>query len=168
MDKKEALYNLIDRLSGYEIHGTITSKEKEILEGAKKEVAEIETKEQVGVEAERHTRSREMKQRRGRGKSEEYVCAKKTKGVVVGRSKAVNVNGKWYQTDCQKPPDVLTPPYSFEVKNQVMPKRIVSAMSQAVGNSPPGLTPKVWWRDRTDGIRYVIELMPDFLDDHIG
>jgi len=113
-------------------------------------------------------KSREMKQRRWRGKNEERACSKMTKGVVVGRSKAVKVNDWWFQIDCTKPPDVIAPPYSFEVKNKKFPKTVASAMAQAVKNCPQGLTPKLWWRDRETGARYIIELLPDFLGDHIG
>jgi len=105
---------------------------------------------------------------RYRGKGEEYACAKKTNGVVVGRSKAVMVRGKSYRTDCQKPPDVISPPYAFEVKNKPISKAVEKAMRQAWANCPEGLSPRVWWRDTKTGDRYLIEMVRDFLDDHIG
>ena len=108
-----------------------------------------------------------QKRAKWRGKNEERACSKLVKGVVVGRSKVVKVGDKYIQVNCQKPPDVVSPPYSFEVKNKIMPKSLVKAMTQAVNNCPQGLTPKLWWRDRDSGVRYLIELVPDFLDDHI-
>ena len=107
------------------------------------------------------------KQSRWRGRNEERACAKMTKGVVVGRSKAVRVGDNFIQVNCQKPPDVVAPPYSFEVKNRPFPKSVSDAMSQAISNCPAGLTPKLWWRDRDTGIRYLIEIVKDFIDDHI-
>lgn len=111
--------------------------------------------------------SQERKQARWRGKNEERACAKMTKGVVVGRSKAVKVDGQWYQTDCQKPPDIISPPFSFEVKNKKLPKTVADAMSQAIRNAPTGLIGKVWWRDKESGVRYIIETVHDFIADHI-
>ena len=109
------------------------------------------------------------KQSRWRGKNEERTCSKMTKGVVVGRSKAVKVGDKFIQVNCQKPPDVLSPPYySFEVKNKPFPKSVSDAMTQAVNNAPENMMPLVWWRDRDTGVRYIIQVVKDFMDEHIA
>ncbi len=114
--------------------------------------------------------SREMKQRRGRGRYGEMRLAKKVNGVVVGRSKAVHLpSGKWQQVNCNMPPDVVTDMFSFESKWLLhVPANIKKVMTQAVRNAPEGLTPVGVIGDRIGHDVYYIMMERDFLVLHIG
>lgn len=162
------LYEQINYWEDVALFAELPEQDKILLAGYKEELSWLILKETEEKQVVKEEKSKKGKQAKWRGSNEERACAKITKGVVVGRSKAVVVNDKWYKTDCQKPPDVLSPPYSFEVKNRPFPKSISQAMTQAISNAPEGLTGKVWWRDRASGVRYIVEVLPDFIDDHIG
>lgn len=166
--RKQWLSEQIWELAGKDAFGNLSGNEKILLDSYKQEYQQILDKEAQEKAEKTKEISDRVKKSRARGKKEEYTCAKMTHGVVVGRSKAVQVNGRWYNTDCQKPPDVIAPPYSLEVKNRPIPKSIEKAMNQAVANAPENLMPLVWWRDKQTGDRYIIQLVRDFLADHIS
>jgi len=102
-----------------------------------------------------------------RGSNFERRVAKLIKGVVVGRSKAVRVNDRWIQTDCQQPPDVVNEWLSVECKYyKKLPIWLDKVMIQAIRNAPDGLIPVAWVGGREDGSRFVIMTERDFLDLH--
>ena len=110
----------------------------------------------------------ERKRARWRGSNFERRIAKKVHGVVVGRSKAVKVNDKWIQTNCQQPPDVVTECFSFECKYMKgLPKSELRAMSQAIRNAPEGLTPVSVRGDRDGNCIYSMT-EADWLAWHVG
>lgn len=110
--------------------------------------------------------SREMKQRRGRGKYGERRLAKKVGGVVVGRSKAVVTSkGKVIKINCMKPPDVVTDIFSFESKwLEKLSVELETDMGQAISNAPEGLTPVLVWGNRKTGVCYYVMTEHDWLD----
>jgi len=111
----------------------------------------------------------QRKQARWRGKNYERRVARLIKGVVVGRSKAVKIQGKFIQTNCQKPPDVVNLWLSVECKYwKELPVWLDKIMTQAVRNGPEGLTPVAWVGDREAKTNYVILLERDFVDLLIG
>jgi len=113
---------------------------------------------------------RAVKQAQWRGKYGERRLAKKVNGVVCGRSKAVKCpNGQWVKIDCQKPPDVVAPPFSYESKwLKSVPKMLMKVMTQAQRNCPTGLTPVAVIGDREARVVYYIMLESDFIAWHIG
>ncbi len=115
-------------------------------------------------------KSREMKQRRGRGHYGETRLAKKVGGVVVGRSKyIVTPSGKGIKINCQKPPDVVNDWASFESKYILhVPKMLQRVMTQAISNAPEGLTPWGVIGDREQRTVYYICIEKDWLELHGG
>jgi len=112
---------------------------------------------------------RDRKRARWRGKNYERRVAKLIKGIVVGRSKAVKVQDKWIQINCQKPPDVVNVWLSVECKYwKELPVWLDKIMTQAVRNAPASLTPVGWVGDREAKVNYVILLERDFVDLLIG
>lgn len=107
---------------------------------------------------------------RQNGKYGERRLAKRVNGVVVGRSKAVKLpDGSWLQVNCQRPPDVVTPIFSFESKWLTrIPANIRKIMTQAVTNAPEGLTPVGVIGDRTGHEVYYVMMEKDFLELHVG
>jgi hypothetical protein len=111
------------------------------------------------------TSPQKLSKERGRGL--EYRIAKAVNGVRVGRSKAVKVNGKWIQTDCQRPPDVVNSWASFECKSRKnVPQLISKGMGQAVHNAPDGHACFLVIYDREQRCAYVIQTLQQFLDLH--
>jgi len=113
--------------------------------------------------------AQERKQSRWRGRNYERRVAKLIKGVVVGRSKAVKVQGKFIQINCQKPPDVVNVWLSVECKYWAeLPAWLDKVMTQAVKNCPKeqGLTAIAWVGDREAKTNYIIMTERDFLDLH--
>lgn len=162
------LNHLIDRELGIE-QPPLSPTEKTELRALQKRAHEL-GREKVKQEAiEKEEKSREMKRRRGRGRYGEARLAKKVGGVVVGRSKAVKVGGKWIKTDCQKPPDVVTEVFSFESKwLKNVPAMLHSVMMQAVSNAPKDLTPVGVIGDREQHIVYYIMCEKDWISWHGG
>ena len=106
---------------------------------------------------------------RWRGKNLERTIADKVHGVVCGRSKAVKVERKWIQINPQQPPDVINEWASFECKSRKsVPKLIKDGMTQSIRNAPEGLIPYLILYDRGDRNYYVVQMLHDFLDLHIG
>jgi len=71
------------------------------------------------------------KNSRKRGKNYEYRVAKKIKGLVVGRSKAIKVGDEYVEVDCQKPPDVVNSWLSVETKHwRTLPAWLHKVMAQ--------------------------------------
>ena len=170
-DRKEELYRIIDHLHDVSLWGDLTLNEQKQLEEAETELASIVAKEKTMKELEaKETRTR-VKRAQYRGKNYERRVAKLIKGVVVGRSKAVPIAGRFIQINCQKPPDVVNDWLSVECKYwRELPKNITKIMSQAMANCPreQGLTPIAWIGDREAKTNYVIMTERDFLDLHIG
>lgn len=111
----------------------------------------------------------QRKRARWRGKNYERRVSKLIKGVVVGRSKAVKVQDKFIQIDCQRPPDVVNLWLSVECKYwKELPVWLDKVMTQAVKNAPTGLTPVGWVGDREARVNYVILTERDFLEHFIG
>jgi hypothetical protein len=110
------------------------------------------------------------KRSRGRGRYGEARWAKKTGGVVVGRSKAVKLpSGKWIQVNCQKPPDVVDDLFSYENKHyKNLPAWLEKVMTQATSNCPEGLIPVAHVGDRECRTYYCIIPEKDWLDLHYG
>lgn len=168
--EKAKLYDTIDCLTDKDPGGggVLSPQESKQLRDAQARLKEIEAqeaKEKQGVEREV---SRKVKQAQHRGRNAEYACAKETKGVRVGRSKAVLVGDRYVQVNCQKPPDVLSPPFfSWECKNTKIPKAISKAMKQAIDNAPESFIPQVWWYDKGSQVTYIVSLKRDFLGLHI-
>ena len=102
-----------------------------------------------------------------RGSYGERRLAKKVKGVVVGRSKAVVVNGTTIEVNPTAPPDVVTEIFSFESKwLKNAPVNITKVMEQSRRNCPEGLVPVGVIGDRTGHKVYYILEERDFLDLH--
>lgn len=111
----------------------------------------------------------DRKRAKWRGRNYERRVSKLIKGVVVGRSKAVKVGGKFVQIDCQHPPDVLNIWLSVECKYwRTLPVWLDKVMTQAMKNCPGGQTPIAWVGDREARVNYVILLERDFLDLMVG
>jgi len=102
-----------------------------------------------------------------RGRNYEYRVAKKIKGVVVGRSKAVKVGDKYRDVNPSKPPDVINSWLSVECKHlKTLPVWLEKVMAQAVTNAPEGLTPVAWVGDKESN--YVIMREEDFMANFVG
>jgi len=112
----------------------------------------------------------ERKQARWRGKHGERRLAKRVKGVVVGRSKAVKLpSGKFVQVNPQQPPDVINEWASFEVKYvKSLPKWLTKIMTQAVRNAPDGYIPHGHIYGREEGNGFFIMCEGDFIERYIG
>jgi len=107
-----------------------------------------------------------QKKARWRGNNYERRVAKLIHGTVVGRSKAVIIDGVAIAIDPQHPPDAVNLWLSVEAKYfKELPKCITDPLDQAVRNSPYGLIPIVFMGDRT-GKRLVIMSEKDFLELH--
>ena len=140
------------------------------LEMDKREIAKLEAEIKAGREVSEDT-SREMKQRRGRGRYGEQRLAKKVGGKVVGRSKYIcfdtNYGQHIIQINCQKPPDVVTEMFSFESKwLKEAPKYLQRWVGQAIANCPQGLTPILVIGDREQREVYYIMTERGWLDLH--
>jgi len=113
----------------------------------------------------------EIRNRRNRyrGRNAEYRLARKVKGVVVGRSKAVILDsGKAIRINPTKPPDVVTEMFSFESKWLVrVPANIREVMEQARLDWPEGMIPVAVMGDRNQLRVYYIMEEKDFFDLHI-
>jgi hypothetical protein len=113
--------------------------------------------------------SSEQAKSRYRGRNAEYRLAKLVHGVVVGRSKAVVVNGKTIVVNPCAPPDVVTTMFSFESKwLKSLPVSVTKAVLQSKTNCPEGLIPITVMCDRTTHDKLFIMREQDFLDLHIG
>jgi len=112
----------------------------------------------------------ERKRAKWRGKNYGRRVAHLIKGVVVGRSKAVKIQGKFFiQVNCQQPPDVVNVWLSVECKYwKELPVWLDKVMTQAVKNAPSSLTPVAWVGDREASVNYIIMLERDFIDLLIG
>ena len=109
----------------------------------------------------------ERKRARQRGRNLERAVAKKVNGVVCGRSKAVNVNGKWIQINPQQPPDVVNEWASFECKSRKdLPKWFKKGMGQAIHNAPDGFPSFMVIYDREERCYYEVSRFEQFLDLH--
>jgi len=110
----------------------------------------------------------DRKRSRYRGKNYEYRVAKKIKGVVVGRSKAVKVGDIHIDVNPQKPPDVINSWLSIECKHlKTLPVWLEKVMAQAVSNAPDGyLVPVAWVGDKESN--YVIMREEDFMANFVG
>jgi len=109
----------------------------------------------------------EHKRARQRGKNLERKVAKDVYGVVCGRSKAVNVNGKWIQIDCQQPPDVVNEWASFECKSRKnLPNWFRRGMGQAVHNAPDGHCSFMVVYDREERCYYIVSRFEQWLELH--
>ncbi len=108
----------------------------------------------------------EHQKSRARGRYGESRLASKVNGVVVGRSKAIQLpSGKWVKVNCQAPPDVLTDLFSFENKHlKSLPKSIEKIMNQATRNAPEGFIPVGHIGDRIGRTYYFILTEQDFID----
>ena len=108
-----------------------------------------------------------QKRAKWRGNNYERRVAKLVHGIVVGRSKAVKVNDKWIQVNCQQPPDVVNEWLSVECKYlKTLPVWLDKVMTQAIRNAPDGLIPAAFVGGREDNSRFVIMVERDFLDLH--
>jgi hypothetical protein len=116
------------------------------------------------------TDSIERVRSRSRGRYGEQRLAKLVNGVVVGRSKAVQLpSGKWVKVNCQMPPDVLNEVFSFESKwLKDVPASLKKIMTQAVRNAPDTFIPVGVIGDRVGHNVYYILMERDFLDLHCG
>jgi len=104
---------------------------------------------------------------RWRGSNLERTVAKKVHGIVCGRSKAVNVNGKWIQINPQQPPDVVNEWASFECKSRKdLPKWFRKGMGQAIHNAPDGFSSFMVIYDREERCYYEVSRFEQFLDLH--
>jgi hypothetical protein len=105
-----------------------------------------------------------------RGYYGESRLAKKVRGKVVGRSKAIVLDsGKVILIDHQHPPDVVNDWAAFESKyRKVFPKSISEAMLQAETNCPDGLVPVLVVKDPYRKKYYYIQTEEDFLEQHVG
>lgn len=113
------------------------------------------------------------KRSRGRGRYGEARLAKRTNGVVCGRSKGVFLPDiqKWVQIDINHPPDVIDGKglFAFESKYYTkVPASLSKIMSQAVRNAPTGLIPVGVIADRTAHNVYYVLNEADFLGLLIG
>jgi hypothetical protein len=121
----------------------------------------------MGIRMKVKERTTPQKRAKERGRSLEYKVAKAVHGVRVGRSKAVKVNGKWIQTDCQRPPDVVNAWASFECKSRKdLPKWFTDGMTQAIRNAPNGFPSFLVIYCREDGCYYITSRFEQFLDLH--
>jgi len=157
--KVEQYKSLIER--GRKVWDDLPPKRQQEIRDLEGELALLEVRDQM----EKSTRS---KRARGRGRYGERRLAKKVGGVIVGRSKAVKLpSGKYIQINCQKPPDVVTEVFSFESKwLGAVPKSLQKVMTQAISNSPTGLTPVAVIGDREGRVVYYIMTEQDWLDFH--
>jgi hypothetical protein len=104
-----------------------------------------------------------------RSRNHERRVAKLIKGVVVGRSKAVQVDGQWIKVNTTRPPDVVTSWLSVESKcYKQLPRWLLKIMTQAIRNAPDDLLPVAWVTDREDRSHFVIMREEDFLEWHVG
>jgi len=164
------LVGRVNELSDKFIVGELTGEEiKEYTE--KREELQRLTQEALAESAkEKKEKSREMKQRRWRGRYGEQRLAKKVGGVVVGRSKYVlTPTGKGIKINHMKPPDVVTDMFSFESKwLSHFPANIRKVMVQARSNCPEGLIPVGVIGDRNE--REVVYILSehDWLELHGG
>ena len=167
-ERKEFLIRRLDKLINRELFKELTLEEREEKEKVLIEYNEILTQEARDKAQEKAEKSREMKQRRGRGRYGEQRLAKKVGGIVVGRSKAVKLpSGKYIKIDCQRPCDVVTEIFSFESKwRKNVPKFLDKLMAQAQRNCPSGLTPVGVIGDREARVVYYIMTENDFLSWH--
>lgn len=175
MSRKDELIDIISRARA--IWTDLSPEKQETVKELEMELAEIEMREQM----EKRETSRRVKQAQWRGKYGERRLAKRVKGVVVGRSKAVPIykmhtgmrsietkTPQYIQIDCQKPPDVVTEMFSFESKwLKSMPKFLDKVMGQAIRNCPTGLTPIAVIGDREQRVVFYIMTEKDFLELHI-
>lgn len=167
---KNILVNIIDNLeTRRRIQGYLLPSDENHLSQMRQRFAEIELEEKV-KEAGKADKSREMRQRRGRGRYGEQRLAKKVGGKVVGRSKYIVFDsGKSIQINCQKPPDVVTEMFAFESKwLSHTPANIRKVIDQAIRNCPEGLIPVAVIGDRLERETYYIMTEKDWLELHGG
>ena len=112
---------------------------------------------------------------KSRGYYGEARIAKKVNGVIVGRSKFIEVQGKVIKIDHQHPVDVVTPVFGFESKyirgSVVCSKGLSDAMLQAETNAylcEPKLTPVCAIKDAFRKQYYYVTREQDFIDLLIG
>ncbi len=115
-------------------------------------------------------KSLQVKRSRARGRYGESRLAKLVHGVVVGKSKAVQLlSGKWVKIDVQHPCDVLTELFAFESKyRRDCPKNLSKYMAQAIRNAPEGYIPVGVIKGEGEGVYYYVMTERDFLDLHVG
>lgn len=174
MSREEELEARIDYYKNIELFGVgLTTEEEADLHKAEVEYSIVLAYKQKEKEADAKVVTRRVKQAQWRGKNCERQCAKDTDGVVVGRSKGVQLKEDnlghflWVQVNCQQPPDVLAPPFfSFECKNTKFPKSVAKAVSQAIANAPEGFVGYVYWYDSESRCTYIITTRKNFLDMH--
>lgn len=176
-DRKAELNTLIYR--GLKVWDMLKPEEQQYIKELQAEVAELEMREQTEKREKAEETSIRVKRSQWRGKYGERRLAKRVRGVVVGRSKAVKVSEStaedgvtsavhYIQIDCQKPPDVVTEMFSFESKwLKSMPKFLDKVMGQAIRNCPTGLTPIAVIGDREQRVVFYIMTEKDFLELHI-
>ena len=165
---KEELADKIWVLVEKEHLSGLTAAEDSELDSLHKQYSTLVAEEKKTAEDVARMVSREMKQRRGRGRYGEQRLAKKVGGIVVGRSKYIAFpSGKSVKIDCQRPCDVVTEMFAFESKYlQSAPKQIKKWHSQALRNCPSGLIPVLVVGDREEREVYYIMSEHDFLDLH--
>lgn len=154
-----------------ELWGDLPLKDQEQMETYTKEyqtlLAEIEQEEK----AKKADKSREMKQRRGRGHYGESRLAKKVNGIVVGRSKYIVTDKGGVQINPNKPPDVIGKDgmFSYESKwLKKVPKMMEKVMTQAITNAPKDFIPVGVIGDRLGRVVYYTINEKDWIDLHIG
>ena len=158
----------MERFEQLSFKRALTLEEQKRQSNVRRGLLEIEEQEREMVEDKKECKSREMKNRRQRGRYGEQRLAKKVGGKVVGRSKYIVFDsGKSIQINCQKPPDVVTEMFSFESKwLKQVPANISKVMTQAISNCPEGLTPIGVIGDRESSEVYYIVAEPDWLALH--
>lgn len=99
----------------------------------------------------------------------EARLARKVKGKIVGRSKAVILDsGKVIKINHEAPIDVVTDMFGFESKWRLKcPKKLSDYFAQAATNCPEGLIPVAVIRDKDYKRIYYIMEEKDWLDLHI-
>lgn len=115
--------------------------------------------------------STEQARARGRGRYGERRLAGKVNGVIIGRSKAVQLpeSKRYVQIDIQHPCDVLNETFAFESKwIKHAPASIKKVMTQAMRNTPFGFIPVGVIGGREAKEVYYIFTEPDFLGLHVG
>lgn len=111
-------------------------------------------------------RSLSSRRGRGRGRYGESRLSKLVHGVVVGRSKFIELpSKKVVKINHNQPPDVLSELFSYENKHdRQTPRWLDEVMTQAVTNAPEGFIPVAHVRDHVTGKYYFILREEDFVD----
>ena len=161
--RKEWLVNEINRLADLDIKGRLSGDEAVNFHSYASELDNILRQEKNEAKDKKQEVTRRVKKAIKSGKNLEYRVSKKLGGVVVGKSKAVKVDGKFIQIDLNRPPDVVTPLFSCECKAmKSVPKKLKNACNQSYRNCPTGLTPITVLYGKDDQDYYWVIKSPHF------